>query len=142
MKSTTLTKILSLFVVLTMVFSLASCSLITDLQELLGLKKDEKKPEQEACQHANGEFTEYVKKGNDYFGVCACTKCGENLEVALNVVTSSDKWLYDENSHWNQFKYAEGSAKDAKAAPRLSKLSVLLLQSKQSVLTNSLSTTT
>ena len=112
MKRTILKKIIAFLVVFATVFSMASCSIIAKYVDWFN---EEKNPEGDTCQHTFGDYTEFLKKGDAYVGVRTCSKCDSKCEDTLSVVSASDKWLYDENSHWNQLRYAENeSVKDSK----------------------------
>ena len=116
MKRTMFKKIIAFLVVFATVFSMASCSLIARFTDWLDPKEGNKTGD-DTCQHTFGDYTEFLKKGEAYVGVRTCSKCEAKCEDTLCVVSASDKWLYDENSHWNQLKYTEtASAKDSKVA--------------------------
>ena len=123
MKSQMVKRILALILALATLVSFVSCSTPLNIDELFGYgeKSDEnnsgekpnqdEKPGDTACEHEWSEDFVIAMHESAYCYEYACGKCTDKKYVEMELISVSDKWLYDEVNHWNNLKCNETVAK-------------------------------
>ena len=104
MKTTRLTKYVALALVIVNTFSLSSCSFLGGIGNLvpgLGFISGLFGP---GCDHTTGGNGYVVTIDGTHYLQGNCIHCGEQINEDLNVISYSQKWLYDESTHWHDVK--------------------------------------
>ncbi len=99
------------------VFSFASCDLLLNLDALNDLANNDSGDDTvAACLHTFEGEGSIVADGDGYVIVNVCTTCGEEVKGEVSVVSFSEKYLYNENTHWNNVVCEDEESSDVAKA--------------------------
>ena len=104
MKIKKLTKLIAFTLVIASAFSLSSCSFLGGIANAfpgLGFISGLFGP---TCDHTTGGNGNVITIDGTHYLRGNCIHCGEQIDENLNVISYSEKWLYDESSHWHDVK--------------------------------------